>query len=74
MSTLRPVRNDALNKLSAVITGLWGERCARFEAPCATCIAWAAFDMLENVTDGSGLDDEDDFKRVAESFNLIEKT
>lgn len=70
MSTLRPVRNDALNKLSAVITGLWGERCARFEAGCATCAAWTVFDLVERMTDGSGLDDAEDFRRVANQFHL----
>lgn len=68
--TLRAVRGDALNKLSAVITAMWGERCARFEGGCATCAAWALFDATERMTDGSTLDDKSDFERVAHTFNL----
>ncbi len=70
VETLRAVRDDAINKLSAVITAMWGERCARFEGGCATCAAWAMLDATERITDGSTLDDLGDFKRVAEVFNL----
>lgn len=73
MSTLRPIRERALNDLSAVITAEWGERCARSEAGCATCAAWTLFDALERLTEGSTLDDADDFKRVAEVFHLAAK-
>lgn len=66
MTTLRPIRDRALNDLAKVITAEWGNRCARFEAGCATCMAWAVFDMVEKITDGTGLDDPDDFKRVME--------
>lgn len=61
---LRPIRERALNHLAAVITAEWGNRCDRFEAGCMTCMAWAIFDMVEKITDGSSLDDPDDFERV----------
>lgn len=70
VNTLRPIRDRALNHLSAVITAEWGERCARTEAGCATCVAWAAFDMIERITEGSTLDDEEDFARANERFSL----
>lgn len=62
--TLRPIRNEALNKLAKVITAEWGHRCDRFETGCASCMAWAVFDMVEKITDGSSLDDVEEFKRV----------
>lgn len=70
MPTLRPIRDQSLNHLSAVITSGWGDRCARFESGCAKCIAWEVFDMIEKITDGSGLDDPSDYERVRERFNL----
>lgn len=73
MKTLRPVRDQALNDLSSVVTAMWGERCARVEGGCATCVAWAAFDLLERITEGSTLDDEDDYMRVASMFHIDRK-
>ena len=70
MSTLRPIREKALNHLSAVITAEWGERCSRVESGCSSCIAWAAFDMVERITEGSTLDDAGEFDRVNERFKL----
>ena len=73
-TTLRPIRERALNDLSAVITAEWGERCARSEAGCATCAVWALFDTVERLTEGSSLDDEAEFKRMAETFHLLSTT
>lgn len=70
VNTLRPIRDRALTHLSAVLTAEWGDRCARFEAGCACCVAWAAFDMIERITEGSTLDDADDFARANDRFNL----
>lgn len=69
-NTLRPYREKALNLLSAVLTAEWGDRCPRFEAGCASCLVWAAFDMLERITESSTLDDPRDFERVKEQFSL----
>lgn len=63
-TTLRPLRNDAMNKLAKVLTAEWGQRCDRFETGCMTCMAWAIFDMVEKITDGSSLDDPDELRRV----------
>lgn len=71
MTTLRPLRDEALNILSAVIVAEWGERCPRQEAGCATCAAWAVFDVLAHMTDGSALDDPEEFARVSERFHLV---
>lgn len=65
-TTLRPLWSDALDKISTVIRVEWGPRCERFEAGCACCLAWAIFDQIENITDGSALDDPDEFKRAME--------
>ncbi len=70
METLRPLRDEALNHLSAVIVAEWGDRCPRLESGCVTCMAWAVFDMLEKITDGSALDNKEDFDRMKERFNL----
>lgn len=62
--TLRRTRNEALDNLAIVITAEWGRRCDRFETGCASCIAWAVFDMMDKITDGSALDDHDEYKRI----------
>jgi hypothetical protein len=60
--TFRKSREDALNALARVLKAEWGDRCDRFETGCATCIAWAAYDMIEKITDGSHLDNEDIYR------------
>lgn len=54
--TLRQMREDALNKLTTVIVAEYGRRCDRFEAGCLCCSAWAIFDLIEKMTDGTLLD------------------
>jgi hypothetical protein len=68
-TTLRPMRDDALNKLAKVITAEWGRRCDRFETGCASCMAWAVFDMAEKITDGSTLDDPEEYARIMENYD-----
>ncbi len=70
--TLRRTRNEALDKLAIVITAEWGRRCDRFETGCASCIAWAVFDMMEKITDGSALDDPDEYKRIMSDYDRWE--
>src|SRR5574342_93781 len=53
---LRPVWNWALNVMASVVKAEWGPRCTRFEAGCAACMAWAVYDQMEKITDGSVLD------------------
>lgn len=55
--TLAARRERGLNDLAAVIEGVYGHRCSRFEAGCMCCVAWAVLDMVERLTDGSLLDD-----------------
>lgn len=46
-NTLRAVRERALNDMALVITASWGDRCARRESGCASCMAWAIFDQID---------------------------
>lgn len=62
--TLRPIRDRALNDLAKVIRASWGDRCDRFEAGCTSCMAWAVFDLMEKVTEGSSLDDPQELERI----------
>lgn len=68
--TLRPVRQKALNEMAAVVTAMWGDRCSRVEGGCCTCAAWAVFDMMERITDGSSLDQELEYTQVAHRFGI----
>lgn len=68
--TLRPLRDDALNGLAAVINAEYGPRCQRFEAGCISCVIWHLYDTLAHLTEGSTLDDPKEYERWVSDFTL----
>jgi hypothetical protein len=51
-------RNETIANLGLLVTDLYGPRCPDKEAGCVCCTAWAIFDAMDNLTDGSLLLDE----------------
>lgn len=43
-------RREALETLSETISNLYGDRCPDHEVGCATCVAWAIYDIVERLT------------------------
>ena len=54
----REGRNAALSELAVVVEKIYGQRCTMNEAGCMCCTAWAAFDLMDRLTDGDCLDAE----------------
>jgi hypothetical protein len=51
-------RDVIIANLGLLVTELYGPRCPDKEAGCVCCTAWAIFDVMNNLTDGSLLLDE----------------
>ena len=44
-------RQKTINDLAKLITKTYGGRCDISVGGCMTCLAWAAFDLIDKVTD-----------------------